>query len=133
MSAPLRLVPLLALLLAPSCATTAPQATVILTSGRSIDLAGKEFVTAAKAFRTAHEQGAITEEQWRGWLAFATRYKATWTLVEDAWTAAATVEDYATAGRLYEALGALALELGKYIADVNAAMDAYKSSAGGAP
>ena len=127
MSAPLRLLPLLALLAVPtSCATTGAQATAILASGQSIDAAGKTFVETAAAARDAHAKGALTEAQWRGWLEFAARFKASWTLMQDAWSAAAAVEDYATAGRLFEALGALAGELGVWIADVNAAVAAFK-------
>lgn len=105
--------------------------TVVLSSGEAVNAAGERFIQTADLMKQARDAGAVTPDAYGKWVAFATRFKAAYPLLVDAWQITATANDAIAAGKIFDALGVLAQELAVFYYDAVAAVAVFAGKDGG--
>jgi len=83
-----RVFPIILLAFLMACA--APKTTLI--TGETILVMGETFVDTADAYNTLHDQGIVSDEEYRDWAKFARQYQATYRPLVNLYKAYATGE-----------------------------------------
>jgi len=101
------------LILLAACAT--PKATLV--TGETILGMGDTFVQVAEAYNQLHDQGIVTDEEYRDWKKFGLQFQATYRPLVNLYTTYATgeVEDKAKEAQIAAMLSSLNQELVLYL------------------
>ena len=87
-----------------------------VTSGESLEVAGKEFVSTAALFDTGLANHSITVEQYRAWSAFGKRFQATYPVAVQLWKSSVAVGDSVTQGKVTDIITTIVVELAGFYA-----------------
>jgi len=108
-----RALPIILLAFLVACAT--PKTTLI--TGETILVMGQTFIDTASAYNTLHDQGIVSDEEYRDWAKFARQYQATYRPLVNLYKAYATGEaqDKAKEEQIATMLSSLNQELILYL------------------
>jgi len=65
----------------------------LVITGETLDSMGKQFVTTANMYNSLHDQGQITDDEYRAWAEFARYFKVVYPATVDMWQEAARQPD----------------------------------------
>ncbi len=65
----------------------------LVVTGEILDSMSKQFVTTANLYNSLHDQGQITDEEYRAWAGFAKYFKVAYPATVDMWQEAARQPD----------------------------------------
>lgn len=97
-------------ILVTGCKTVDP----FIVSGESLDTVAKEFIAIGQAMNKAHDEGKITDEQYRKWGAFAVKFKVSFRVAVAAWNLATSTQDALAMANVRDTIHALSNELSTF-------------------